>query len=192
MSTNKSYYQEAMRGHDRALSNLENIPQGFQHLVQMQKTMKDAEGARSRSMPTKTSITGSEPSREITKEPFPNPWNSKVASSLRRATPLFPDIDEHLARPEELARFLKESQKDLRPEDLDLPTDSEPDIEDGLEVLEYPPMPDMAHYAPRFHKQLAVMKELGFTDVNENIRALLKTGGNMEAAIEWLMSRKNL
>lgn len=200
MSTNKAYYQEAMRGHDRALSNLENIPQGFQHLVQMQKTMKDAESARlSGAKPTKTSITGSEPTREITKDPFPNPWKptAKTPSFLRRATPLTPELmssfdKEMLASKEDFANFLATAQ--LRPEDLDLPTDSDDDDLDQMADPSSTPASnsDVSHYAARYHKQLSAMKELGFTDENENIRALLKTGGNMSAAIEWLVSRKNL
>lgn len=211
MSTNKSYYQEAMRGHDRALSNLENIPQGFQHLVQMQKTMKDAEGARSKGKPTKTSITGSEPRREIIKTPFPNPWQPKSPSFLRRANPFLPETDfmrSSKARKEDLAEFLLSSS--IRPEDLDLPTESESEDEENgdqadnlVDKMVDPSTPlkqsptlsqssDVSHYAARYHKQLALMRELGFTDENENIRALLKTGGNMAAAIEWLVSRKNL
>lgn len=204
MSTNKAYYQEAMRGHDRALSNLENIPQGFQHLVQMQKTMKDAESARlSGAKPTKTSITGSEPSREITKDPFPNPWQpSKTPSFLQRATPLTPDMrssfeKEMMASKYEFSKFLASAQ--LRPEDLDLPTDSDDeeddqDVDQMVDPSSATPSSnsDVSHYAARYHKQLSTMKELGFTDENENIRALLKTGGNMSAAIEWLVSRKSL
>ena len=39
MATNKTAYSELMRGHDRQLSNLENIPQGFQQLQRLYQDM---------------------------------------------------------------------------------------------------------------------------------------------------------
>jgi ubiquilin len=44
----------------------------------------------------------------------------------------------------------------------------------------------------RFQAQLAQLKEMGFYDPQENIQALLATGGNVNAAIERLLSNSNL
>lgn len=93
MSTNRSYYQEAMRGHDRALSNLENIPQGFQHLVQMQRTLSAGNDGSPSSMGVdrpSSKIKGSEPTRQLVKEPFPNPW----AKSIRRKAVFAPPDED--------------------------------------------------------------------------------------------------
>ncbi|KAI7899472.1 uncharacterized protein BX663DRAFT_537990 [Cokeromyces recurvatus] len=40
----------------------------------------------------------------------------------------------------------------------------------------------------RFREQLAQLEEMGFTDKSANIRALLATGGNVQAAVEYLLS----
>jgi ubiquilin len=40
-----------------------------------------------------------------------------------------------------------------------------------------------------YQTQLAQLQEMGFFNPQENIRALQMTGGNVEAAVEWLFSR---
>jgi ubiquilin len=40
-----------------------------------------------------------------------------------------------------------------------------------------------------YQTQLAQLQEMGFFNAQENIRALQMTGGNVEAAVEWLFSR---
>ena len=37
--------------------------------------------------------------------------------------------------------------------------------------------------------QLHALSEMGFSDAEGNLRALVATGGNVQAAIEWLLSR---
>lgn len=173
MSTNKTYYQEAMRGHDRALSNLENLPQGFQHLVQMQKSLSGAESLRvGDDRPSKTNITKSTPKKAITSKPFPNPWNNR-----------FDGFGEDLFGIQSDDDFLEDLKRLRKPHDKPpaLSTSKEPS-----------PPSDLSHYSARFHRQLQVLKDLGFQDEDENIRALLQTGGNVSAAIEWLVSRRNL
>lgn len=217
MSTNKQYYQEAMRSHDRALSNLENIPQGFQHLVQMQKSMGDMNGGGQEAS-VATQISGSEASKTMMKEPFPNPWAPRSSSLGAREAPVpspsmtpkaeiekrFEVVSDEvpfdsqvhfemvvngrtvrMKRPVDFARRLRDT--------LTLGADSDPvpappaapGREAGAHV-------DLSHYAARFHKQLRMLEELGFTDENENIRALLRTGGSVTAAIEWIVSKKSI
>lgn len=43
----------------------------------------------------------------------------------------------------------------------------------------------------RYETQLRQLSEMGFTDPTLNVRALTLTGGNLEAAIEWLFSNRN-
>jgi ubiquilin len=40
----------------------------------------------------------------------------------------------------------------------------------------------------RFRDQLAQLEEMGFSEKPANVRALLATGGNVQAAIEYLLS----
>jgi ubiquilin len=78
MVTNKTAYTELMRGHDRQLSNLENIPQGFQQLQRLYQDMdaassiKNVSGA-SQLLEGKNSSEWM-PSKQITMDPMPNPW----------------------------------------------------------------------------------------------------------------------
>lgn len=39
----------------------------------------------------------------------------------------------------------------------------------------------------RFRDQLAQLEEMGFSEKSSNVRALLATGGNVQAAIEYLL-----
>lgn len=39
----------------------------------------------------------------------------------------------------------------------------------------------------RFRDQLAQLEEMGFSEKSANVRALLATGGNVQAAIEYLL-----
>lgn len=40
----------------------------------------------------------------------------------------------------------------------------------------------------RFRDQLAQLEEMGFSEKPANVRALLATGGNVQAAIEYLLT----
>lgn len=78
MATNKTAYSELMRGHDRQLSNLENIPQGFQ---QLQRLYQDMDAAPTIKNPSSANrIIGNNnsldwmPSKQVTMDPIPNPW----------------------------------------------------------------------------------------------------------------------
>ena len=39
-----------------------------------------------------------------------------------------------------------------------------------------------------YASQLNQLVEMGFADTEKNLRALLATGGNVQAAIDWLLS----
>ncbi|KAG0259287.1 Ubiquilin-4 [Actinomortierella ambigua] len=39
----------------------------------------------------------------------------------------------------------------------------------------------------RFQTQLAALRDMGFSDDNRNVRALLASGGNVDSAVEWLL-----
>ncbi|KAJ2742659.1 hypothetical protein GGI20_004324 [Coemansia sp. BCRC 34301] len=57
-----------------------------------------------------------------------------------------------------------------------------------------PPPPPSANQAPpeeRFQQQLQQLNDMGFWNAAQNIRALTITGGNVEAAIEYLLSNPN-
>lgn len=197
MSTNPKLYQEAMRGHDRALSNLENIPQGFQYLARMQHSLGQAEMAGERKV--RTEVTGSEAGKGLTNEPFPNPWEKKKTRIPR---------DEQLERIKQRiemhqkAANISEAELVLDSLAQDLTIEEEPTESTLPKSLPHSPalLPrsqsadpllstDLSHYEARYDQQLQAMQEMGFMDKNENIRALLSSGGNVSSAIQWLINR---
>lgn len=134
-------YQEAMRGHDRALANIENIPGGFQALQQFYtKELADVESGLGE-MHLNQRVYESKQIRNT--QPMPNPWR-KASSSTRTEIPVAPGED------------------------------------------------DVGSLEDRFQVQLGTMREMGFTNTRENIRALLATGGNVDLAIEKILQSKKL
>lgn len=110
MATNKTAYSELMRGHDRQLSNLENIPQGFQ---QLQRLYQDMDTTSTSKHPSGVNqiLSGSNsldwmPSKQVTMEPIPNPWKktptphpslppaSKASATSQHASPPIPPAEK--------------------------------------------------------------------------------------------------
>lgn len=85
MSVDRQRYQEVMRGHDRALSNLANQPRGFQYLVEMQKKMAEMEalGMGEDEGGRKGRKHVASASGRVQRAPLPNPWAQRsVARSV--------------------------------------------------------------------------------------------------------------
>jgi hypothetical protein len=241
MSTNPKVYKEVMRGHDRALSNLENIPQGFQHLVRIQKSLDNVDRRQSeRQVKTQIDASDSGAKNRLTSEPFPNPWvksdprtaRSKLLQELSR-TP-HPRLDEMM----EQALVLDNSEepnwwdaKQRIPEkssqmaNYDLKTTSE--YEDAMEMTssegednlffkkgltyELPfatPLKsvdlndpllksifagteiedNLEQYEAKFSKELVEMEKMGCDDKIMNLRVLAYTEGDLDRAIEWVLT----
>uniref|UniRef100_A0A3B3DEI1 Ubiquilin 4 n=1 Tax=Oryzias melastigma TaxID=30732 RepID=A0A3B3DEI1_ORYME len=89
LARNPAMMQEMMRNQDRALSNLESIPGGYNALRRMytdiQEPMFSAAREQFGSNPFSalggTSESGAQPSRTENREPLPNPWGPPNASS---------------------------------------------------------------------------------------------------------------
>lgn len=78
---------------------------------------------------------------------------------------------------------------DTTPDTKDTPLPT-PSIPTTTTITEDPL--DLSQYEARFHRQLQVLRDLGFRDERENIRALLRSGGKVAGAVEWLMTRQSL
>lgn len=152
-------YQEAMRGHDRALANIENVPGGFQALRQFYtEEMADVEeGLSALTIGRPLSATaavgpGYTMRGQRTTAPMPNPWQPARASGPASAgapSPWSPPPAPLLHRE---------------------PSEAE-----------------LAGAEGRFQGELQVLHDMGFTDRRANVRALLATGGNVNSAIERLL-----
>ncbi|XP_043935704.1 ubiquilin-4 [Protopterus annectens] len=97
LARNPAMMQEMMRNQDRALSNLENIPGGYNALRRMytdiQEPMLNATREQLGSNPfttapgsTDADTATSQPSRTENREPLPNPWVPSEPSSPRQAS----------------------------------------------------------------------------------------------------------
>lgn len=157
MATNRTAYTEMMRGHDRQLSNLENIPQGFQQLQQlyrdMDSTLGDTKALRSGSQ---TKGSGSwQPKKELVRKPMPNPWKKQPAAS---------GMTEHAASAMPAPSAAIDGSTAMSASSPLLPPEQ------------------------RFAAQLASMLDMGFSDREANMRALMACKGSMSMAIEWLLA----
>lgn len=77
-STNPKAYQEMMRGHDLALSNLENIPEGFQYLRSVYSELErdDLDEEDGIVIGRKKKPTSPTNQNHLNVNPMPNPWSS--------------------------------------------------------------------------------------------------------------------
>lgn len=94
LARNPAMMQEMMRNQDRALSNLESIPGGYNALRRMytdiQEPMFSAAREQFGNNPFSalggTDSSGIQPSRTENREPLPNPWSPPDANSTGTAT----------------------------------------------------------------------------------------------------------
>lgn len=164
-SSRSAAFQEAMRGHDRALANIENLPGGFQALQQFytKELAEVEEGLDSLRLPGRGSLDLGEelrstPKQQLTTDPMPNPWNRPAPRDSPFGAPTF-----------------SKGPLPGRP-----PTR-------GREVFDETKLQE---YETRFAVELQLMQDMGFGDRKDNVRALLATGGNVNLAIEWVINRQ--
>ncbi|XP_023658846.2 ubiquilin-1 [Paramormyrops kingsleyae] len=95
LARNPAMMQEMMRNQDRALSNLESIPGGYNALRRMytdiQEPMLNAAQEQFGGNPfaslVNNSSSGSQPSRTENRDPLPNPWAPAAASASSTPPP---------------------------------------------------------------------------------------------------------
>lgn len=209
-ASNPTAYNEMLRGHDRAMSNLENIPEGFSHLKKiystLQEPMYDAFTPVSRIKsegPIEMKNNNSD-SRKTTRDPIPNPWapppalirpaplsNNPVlgfkSHSLKRKHTSSSSIDmdeEGSAEEREMFGKLSGSMDAMR---LLSPLGRLTKDEKGLASS------SPSNFHERFRNELEALHQLGFEDdEGENIPALLSTGGHLSAAIDRILQRRGI
>lgn len=200
-ASNPTAYNEMLRGHDRAMSNLENIPEGFSHLKKiysnLQEPMYDAltPTTRIKAIESDSSCSSGDKSavRMTTREPMPNPWAPSSPPAPKQlpktsGNPVFGfkahphkrkhshsyEDDEDEAEHEEVFGNLSGSM-------------------DAMRLLSPLAAPSPSASTDRFHAELEVLHQLGFEDdEGENIPALLATGGHVSAAIDRILQRRGV
>ncbi len=100
-ASNPAAYNEMLRGQDRALSNLENIPEGFSHLQRVYKTMQEPmyDAMQFKHPPPSSASTSNTDSssvrKELTRDPVPNPWAPPTPTTKKRKLPSLDSLDDY-------------------------------------------------------------------------------------------------
>ena len=181
MSTNPNYQKEMLKNHDRALQNLDLIPEGRRALVNMYNTLQEPMYESLQSGQQSQEIKTSEIKKEVNVSPLPNPWSQKKSPKPqpeRRAprplTPHSPSINRSLLETLTLAH--QEHNSELPFQSFTAPT-----LAPTQSDADY-----STHYA-KYESELKQLEEMGFCDRKANIKALLAAGGNIYSALELLL-----
>lgn len=207
-ASNPSAYNEMLRGHDRALANLETIPEGFSHLKRLYSTVQEPMYEALASNPRAGRASGAaaggrenSDERRLTSETMPNPWAPRMSSPSIRPqkpppapSPAFPPVSPLAPKPTPPALFDSPTPVALPPAPAGLSDFFQLMQQRNAAASISSPVAqplDMAQLKSRFQSELATLHELGFEDDDgENIPALLATGGHVHAAIERILSRR--
>ena len=215
-ASNPTAYNEMLRGHDRAMSNLENIPEGFSHLKKVYSTLqepmydaltpatrfKEAKGSDSPVMSNKTRMT--------TRDPIPNPWAPPQppappppAPLVKPRDPVFGFKAHSHKRKHSSSNENEEGEAGQEQEEMFGKLSGSMDAMRLLSPLGNANNTGNRHStshphsnlnpAEKFQSELEVLHQLGFEDdEGENIPALLATGGHVSAAIDRILQRRGI
>lgn len=181
-ATNPKAYSEMLRGHDRAISNLENIPEGFSHLKKvystLQEPMYDAFTPKTKTH-SASGVSDNVRITTTTTEPIPNPWAPRKTDTHGNNTVLSPF-------PTQSPIFGYKSRAHKRKHTSSMDDEM---FTRGLNGLTGS-VEAMGLHSPRpFAKELEAMHALGFEDdEGENLEALRAVDGDVEAAIEVILA----
>lgn len=194
MMRNPAYQREMMRNQDRAMSNIENLPEGFNALRRtyssIQKPMFEALDEtiqkKLESFPKDESQEENDinfkKSGHINTEPLPNPWTSKQRSNSSSYPQLsfFPTIldphsnhDSLIAGSQLLHRATTESSRNTEASRRPRASSSS----------------DQRSPEDRYQLELETLQQMGFSDREANLEALIQSTGNLQRAIEILIRR---
>lgn len=82
MAMNPQAFQAFMQSQERAISQIENMPQGFQYLRQMYRTADTL--SEPQIVASSSTLTSSQPKQGVTAEPLSNPWAKAPPSRVMR------------------------------------------------------------------------------------------------------------
>ncbi|KAG1056084.1 hypothetical protein G6F43_002007 [Rhizopus delemar] len=241
MMRNPELMREMQRNNDRALSNIEAIPGGFNHLRRMYSTIQEP-------MESAISPAGSEeanerlarqlnvesvPEQSLNTQALPNPWSQQQANNSDHSsssnTPRQQQQQQQTMSQNPFASLFGSSmpfgqqQQQQSPQSNNNNSSNQPPnvpfwadpnfIQATMRMQEslaggqaqnnlfqqmmmgnnsiFGSQQQQTPTEPpevRFRDQLAQLEEMGFSEKTANVRALLATGGNVEAAIEYLLS----
>lgn len=231
MMRNPELMREMQRNNDRALSNIEAIPGGFNHLRRMYSTIQEPMESAMSPSGIRSSEEANErlarqlnvesvPDNSLNTQALPNPWapqQQTTRSSNSSSTPDQSALGQNpfaslfgggssspfgqqqsqtnsstsvpfWADPNFIQASMRMQQSLLSGQPQNNNTSSLfQQMMMGNNTGTQAPTPTEPPEV-RFRDQLAQLEEMGFSEKNANVRALLATGGNVEAAIEYLLT----
>jgi hypothetical protein len=167
LAANPKAFQTMMQNQERAMSQLENLPQGFQHLSQFYKDVGSVDeifemgAGRGRS-----SVKSSQPKQGINRSPFPNPWATPSSSSRPNQSQNPYTIDNNVLFDEK--GFMRKFEN-VKFSKSGVPGESDFDWKD---------------FRNQFKSQLEDLKEMGFMDEKLNVESLLAAEGDFVKALD--------
>ncbi|KAH8549552.1 hypothetical protein BGW37DRAFT_535063 [Umbelopsis sp. PMI_123] len=256
MMRNPELMREMQRNNDRALSNIEAIPGGFNHLRRMYSTLQDPLESAARSTGSDSEEANQRlaerlnvqniPENQLNTQALPNPWapssNSRQTSPATQASstanpfaalgggigdlpsPFFnmspansansgdqnnnynnnnttsttnppplwmnPDFLQFSMRMQQMMQ--QQQQQQPQSGGVTGNNSSTPFPLFNPFGMQQPSTTNTTPSQPpeqRFASQITQLEEMGFSERDRNVRALLATGGDVQAAIEYLLSQ---
>lgn len=183
-ATNPKAYNEMLRGHDRAMSNLENIPEGFSHLKKvystLQEPMYDAFTPKTRVNYNEIANEEEGRIRTTTSEPVPNPWAPKVPV---RSTSNYSTSSRSGAN-----KPIFGSQK--RKLNASIDEDEELFNRSLAGIAGMGLTSPLIRKTELYSQQLMEMHLLGFVNDEENVAALMESDGDVSVAIDRIIAKR--
>ncbi|KAG2186052.1 hypothetical protein INT43_002490, partial [Umbelopsis isabellina] len=251
MMRNPELMREMQRNNDRALSNIEAIPGGFNHLRRMYSTLQDPLESAARP-PSRESDEANQrlaerlnvqhiPENQINTQALPNPWASNTANRSTTQAPASEGTGSQAAANPfaalggsggggmspflnfgapatgnaqnnptnnnntssnipgntpmwmnpELLQFSMRMQQMMQQQQQGGGQAGNTQAPPFFNPFGAPQASSTPSEPPeqRFASQITQLEEMGFSERDKNIRALLATGGNVQAAIEYLLTQ---
>lgn len=186
-ATNPKAYNEMLRGHDRAMSNLENIPEGFSHLKKVYSTLQEP---MYDAFTPKTRVNFNEIANEegrirtTTNEPIPNPWAPKKIPVRSTSSSYSTSTSSRSGANKPIFGAQKRKLNASIDEDEELFNRSLAGIADmGLTS-------PLTRKTDLYSQQLMEMHLLGFINDEENMAALMESDGDVSVAIDRIMAKR--
>merc|ERR1719203_2388148 len=196
-ATNPEYYNEMLKNNDRALRNIESIPGGFSALSrlysQIQKPMERAmdDIYRQRFGKSTTKIADlSDKSKGPTTCAFPNPWNKDLKGQQQRQQQHPMQQMMNMMQPQSQPQMPNLQQMMAS---MNMMNGNGQPMNNGNNFNQLPMSNGFgvpANPSLIYSVQLQELRNMGFLDEQSNCRALMATGGNVAAAVQYLLSQR--
>ncbi|KRT79736.1 Ubiquitin [Oryctes borbonicus] len=194
---NPNVADEFVRSADRAMNNIESLPGGFNALQQIYQDIEEPLISATNDSPNPfinlfTSTETSNQQGTENREPLPNPWspnesiNSETNNALLINNPLIQNmldqLQDHIPQNQSNTSFQP-------PQDLeDLLSDiTESGEYANLQQQNLPNRP--VDIGEHYRTQMQQLIEMGFVNQEANLQALVASFGDLNRAIEMLLSR---